>query len=388
MNHLITMARSAAPGPGVQFRRGPYGSDGIEEFLRDVLAIANASVDGPRFIIVGVEVDDCDQKVLVPVDRDDLSGKPAYQAIANEFIEPPVRIRYQPLQVEGTLLGVYEIGDCQDRPYMMRADFSATLRRGDAYARVNDVAMKMGRRQLQYLFEQKFRDSVSSSDIEVGFPGEIIHKDLHLPTCNLAELPSAIESGKLQELLEIQERARNSGSTTVLARLAHARLFGSDDPYVQRTPAELMEEMKTIRCEYRDQDDQFLFDSHAQAVQVVVYNQGEEAVCDASLSFVLPNHNVFYVAEQLPKALSRGKFVERKADDQARYPSVTLKDDAIHVATKVGDIPAGEPFEVFKEPLRVCAGNELHGCKFGIRYTLFGQNLRSPAKGKLRLFFK
>ena len=34
-----------------------------------------------------------------------------------------------------TAANVCEIGDCQDRPYMMHVDHSETLRRGDAYLR-------------------------------------------------------------------------------------------------------------------------------------------------------------------------------------------------------------------------------------------------------------
>lgn len=45
------------------------------------------------------------------IDRDDFTGNPSYQALANEFIEPPVRIKYQPVIVDGKRLGVYEIGD-------------------------------------------------------------------------------------------------------------------------------------------------------------------------------------------------------------------------------------------------------------------------------------
>ena len=52
---------------------------------------------------------------------------------------------------------------------MMRIDHSQTLRRGDAYMRVNNAAIKMGRRQLMELFEKKFRDSVSAGDLEIEF---------------------------------------------------------------------------------------------------------------------------------------------------------------------------------------------------------------------------
>ena len=54
---LANIVRAAAPGTGVQLRRAPYGKNGIRQFLRDVVAMANASVDGARYIIVGVEID-------------------------------------------------------------------------------------------------------------------------------------------------------------------------------------------------------------------------------------------------------------------------------------------------------------------------------------------
>ena len=90
----------------------------------------------------------------------------------------------------------------------------------------------------------------------------------------------------------------------------------------------------------------------------------------------------------MPKALSGERYVDRSADERSRYPSVTLKDNAVQVSVKVGDIPAGAPVEVFRAPLRLCVGNDLQGLKFSMNYRLYGQNLRSPAKGKLRLLFQ
>jgi predicted HTH transcriptional regulator len=176
MDRLQQIVSSAMPETAVQFRKDTYGQDGVRAFLLDVLALANASVEGNRYIVIGVHFDPKGRKCAVPVDAEDFSGKPSYQALANEYIEPPIRIRYKPVSLSGTRVGVFEIGDCQDRPYMMRIDYSEKLRRGDAYKRVKNATIKMGRRQLQELFEQKFRDSVSAGDIEVGFPGEIIHK--------------------------------------------------------------------------------------------------------------------------------------------------------------------------------------------------------------------
>ena len=388
MNRLLKIARSATPGTGIQFRKQEYGSSGIRSFLRDVLAMANAPVEGPRYIVVGADFDSRGRKCVHAVDAEDFLGKPSYQSVANEYIEPPLRIRYKPVSIDGKRVGVFEIADSQDKPYMMRIDYSEKLRRGDAYTRSKESVMKMGRRQLSELFERKFRDSVSAGDIEIGFPGEIIHKDLSLGVCDLSQLPSAEASQKLNQLIDIRAKSKSTGSTTVMARLTHARLFGVDDPYVDRSPDELMQEMQQLRVKYRNQDNHFLYETHAEHLQMVVYNQGEEPILDASLSIVMPNHNAFYLAETLPKVPRKDGFADRTPDEIASYPSVTLKDDSVQITSKIGDIPVGEPIDVFLSPLRLCIGNELGGKRFGVRYSLYGQNLRAPAKGKLRLMFK
>jgi hypothetical protein len=265
MNRLARIARSATPSTAVHFRKRAYGRNGVEAFLRDVLAMANASVEGPRYIITGMGFDKKGRKRMYAVDSDDFSGKPAYQSLANDHIEPPIRIRYQPVTVEGERVGVFEIGDCQDRPYMMRVDHSETLRRGDAYARVNDSTIKMGRRQLQSLFEIKFRDSVSAANIEIGFPGDIIHKVQKLETFSISNLPSAVASSKLHELIEAQSRVHASTSNTAVARLTHARLFGTDSPYEDRSTEDIVAEMRQIERRYRDHDDYFLFEEIGRA---------------------------------------------------------------------------------------------------------------------------
>ena len=388
MDRLSKIARSGTPDTGVQFRPSAYGQDGIQSFLRDVLAIANASVEGSRYIVVGVDFDAKGRKRMRSIDAADFSGKPSYQSLANEFIEPPIRIRYKPVSLDGKRVGVFEIGDCQDRPYMMRADYSERLRRGDAYKRVRNMPVKMGRRQLMELFERKFRDSVSAGDIEVGFPGDIIHKELVLPTCDLAAMPSALASAKLQEMLDIRRKSQSSGSTTMVARLTHARLYGSENPYIDRSPDDIMQELGEIRSKYRNQDSQFLFEDRAERLQLVVLNQGQEPIIDASLALALPNHNSFYVADSPPKRRINDRFVARTPDEIASYPAVTLKDDSIQVTAKIGDIPVGEPVEALVSPLLLCVGSGLKGRRFGVRYRIHGQNLRAPATGQLKLSFR
>ena len=387
MNHLLKIARSATPGTGVQFRKSAYGTHGLRHFLRDVLAMANASVSGSRLIFTGIEVDDSGNRRVHAVGEEDFSGKPSYQSLVADFIEPPLRVRYKPMSLEGRRVGVYEISDCADKPYMMRIDYSEKLRRGDAYLRVDNSIVKMGRRQLQNLFEARFEESVSADNIEVGFAGEIMHKSLIMGTVDLSRMPSAQSAAKLKQLLDMQSKLSDSGSATVMVRLTHARLFGSDRPYENRSREELMREMADIRKKHRYDDEFFLYESNGQSLQLVILNQGHDAIENASISLMMPNHNSFYVAERLPYLQKAGRWVAPPQPEAAAYPSVSLKDDAVHVSATLGDIPTDTPVEVFETPLRVCVGNELKGRKLQIRYTLFGSNLRKPAKGGLKLIF-
>ena len=94
MRHLAKIARAATPCTGVQFRKTSYGSNDIRRFLRDVIAMANASVDGPRYIIIGAYFDGKGRKRIREINRDDFNGKPSYQSIVAEFVEPPIRVKY------------------------------------------------------------------------------------------------------------------------------------------------------------------------------------------------------------------------------------------------------------------------------------------------------
>lgn len=387
MNRFMQIARSATPCAGVQFRKTPYRNDGVREFLRDVMALANANVEGPRYIVVGVTFDDSGHKLLFPVEESDFSGSPSYSSLVGSFIEPPLRLKYQPVSLSGKRVGVFEIADCQDRPYMMKADYSERLRRGDAYTAVNGKQIKMGRRQLLEMFERKFRESVSADRIEIGFPGEIIHKDCRIGTVDLSTLPSAIASGNLQQLIDTQQKSQRAASSTAIVRLTHARLFGSDSPYEDKSPTVLYAEMANLKNKYKFEDQYYLFEKNASTIQLVIYNQGDEPIQDASLVLAMPNHNDFHVATALPKIPRAGKFIDSGANKLQEYPVVTLKDDAVHVTNTLGEVPVDSMIQAFDTPLRICVGSELKGRKLGIRYALYGSNLRRPATGKLRLIF-
>jgi len=387
MDHLLKIAQSEKPGAGVQFRKTAYGKDQIRRFLRDVLALANAPVEGARYIVVGTDFDGSGEKQVTPVDESDFSGDPAYPSLVSEFIEPPITVRYEPVVADGNQIGVFEITGCQDRPYMMRTDHSEKLRRGDAYIRTENMPVKMGRRQLKHMFEQLFADSLTAQKVEIGFPGEIIHKELKIMTADLADLPSASASAKILKLMDVHKNPKNRGSTTVISRMLHARMFGPDDPYEDRSLDELKKQLEEIQEKHADEDNHFLYERNAQHLQLVVLNQDDEELEGASLKIVMPRHDAFFVAGQLPMQRRDGAFIERTAAELESYPSVNYKKDSVQVSSILGDLPPDSPREAFGVPLRICVSSVLKGRKLRICYVLESKNLRRPVKGSLKLLF-
>ena len=374
MSRLDEMIRSAPPSTPLQFRAKAYGPKGEQEFLRDLLAIANASVKGPRLIVVGVDGAASGRR-FDGVNEGEFTRRPSFLELARHFIEPPISLSFQPVVFNETRLGVFQIGDCQDRPYMMRVDHSPGLCRGDAWIRVNDETFRMGRTQLQALFQSNFKDSIAPDRVEVGFAGNMSHKQLTLPVCDLDQLPSAAAAGKVRQMLDVKAGSQGTGNTTMLARLTHARLFGAGDPYQDQSEQTLNTELEEITQRHRLDDQNFLFGTNGNELQLTVFNHAETAVEDASFTLLLPNLPELFVADQPPEG-------------QTDYPNVDIKDDTILITDHVGVIAPGAPVAVFKAPPRVCAGKGLLNQRATVGFTLFARNLRAPVRGRLSIDFR
>jgi len=373
MSTLEELIQSGRPATPMQFRAKAYGLDGQREFLRDLLAMANASVKGPRLIVVGVDTDASAAGRVLGVAQRDFEQRPSYAELARQHIEPPIQLSYRPIKHGEVVIGLFQIGDCQDRPYMMRVDHSPTLRRGDAWVRVNNEVFRLGRSHLQALFQSNFKDSIAPQRVEIGFAGEISQQQIMLPVCDLSQLPSVVAASKVQQMLAAKENSSGSGNTSLMARLTHAKIFGTNDPYKDQSIETLTGELDEITRQHRVDDQNFLFEANASELQLRVFNQSDSAIEDASVTVTLPNLEGLHVAS-------------KPADES--YPAVDTKDDSILVTSYLGEIPPGTPLPAFKTAVKICAGSSLEGQRLTVGYTLFGRNLRSPVSGQLAIDFR
>jgi hypothetical protein len=373
MSTLEELIQSGSPATPIQFRATAYGVDGEREFLRDLMAMANANVKGPRLIVIGVDVGGRGAERVPGVDATDFERQPSYVELARQHIEPPIPVSYRSIAQGDSQVGIFQIGDCQDRPYMMGRDHSAGLRRGDAWVRVNNEVFRLGRGQLQALFQSNFKESIGAERVEIGFAGEMSQQRIVLPVCDLDQLPSLVAASKIREVLAVKQNSAGSGNTSMMERLTHARVYGSNDPYQEHSTQTLIGELDEITRRHRVDDQNFLFQANGCELQLRIFNQSDSSIEDASITIKLPNLEELYVADN--------------PGDEG-YPAVNIKDDSILVTEHLGEIPPGVPVSAFKTSIKLCAGRSLEGQRFSVGYTLFGRNLRSPVTGHLAIDFR
>lgn len=385
MKSLENIVKEGQESEQVLFRRGAYTNHSQVELLRDVLSLANANVDGPRYIILGAE-SGIAGAALSGIPREVIDSTHRYHALVRDYIEPPLDIWAKSFYVDGKQLVGLTLEGCEDKPYMMRADHSAHLRRGDTWIRVKTAPQRMGRRQLEAVFAERFAEPLFSGKVDIGFDGDMLTHERTVQTVDSSELPSLDARSKLETLIEAKEQAGTAADeNTFITRLTHARLFGADKPYQSHSVAELRKELDKLDERYRDSDEYFRFVEKGVKLNLVVFNESKQEVQAASIALMVPRAANFRLAKRLPANPAHDASKRKVYDDESDYPTVTELKASYQVTQSLGTLLPGASVMAFKKPLRLFADKALEGKRVVIHYKLFGRNLRRPITGKLNL---
>jgi hypothetical protein len=385
LRQLEDLVKSGEESEGVLFRRLAYSKHTQEDLLKDVLSLANAKVDGERYIILGAEPGIVGS-VLTGIPRESIEATHRYQAVIRDYIEPPLHMHSVAFYAEGKQMVGLVLDGCDDKPYMMRSDHSPKLNRGDAWIRVKTENQRMGRRQLEAIFADRFAEPLFSGKLLVGFDSDMVTNELAVQTVDPGKLPSVEARAKLQTLIDAKEQAGTpADENTFITRLTHARLFGADQPYQSHSVTELRQELDKLQDRYRDADDYYRFVEAGQKLNLAVVNQSTQEIQAASIALMLPRSAKFQVASRKPANPARDPSTRKVFDDESNYPTVSELNTSYQITENLGTVAPGMTALAFREPLRLFADKALAGKRVVIYYKLFGRNLRRPIAGKLDL---
>lgn len=373
-----------ADSPHILFRLEPYGSPRREQLIRDIIGLANAAFDVPRYIVFGA-----DGHTGSPGRRGlseaELETVKADVREASRLIEPELQLAPVYSRIEGKFFAAVEIHACDNPPYVVKEDFSRRLRRGECWVRTGVHSRPVKRADLDRMYAQKA--AVSKPKVQVGLSGDPAREVLELDMPDTGSPPSLQAMEKLRQSIEAKQAARQlNRDDTDVARLVHTRLYGADQPFVPRGMDTLVDGLSSVEDEYREADLYYFYEQQAIKLNLTVSNGCDHALEGAAIELSIPRTEDFDVAEHL--VAGPAATASNLEKELAGYPQVHKKGNVITVRASLGDIPPGARLPVFECPLRLAVGPKMKGQKVAIRYALVAQGLGMPCRGRLKLKFR
>lgn len=123
-----------------------------EEFLRDILSMANSGHMGEKYIIFGVK-EEINSKKVVGVNLEQVKDQATYQQIIRENIEPDIEFEIKMFQKDDCDICCFIING-NDRPYIIKKKFG-NINAGFSHKRINTTRTPLLRRDLDEIYEEK-----------------------------------------------------------------------------------------------------------------------------------------------------------------------------------------------------------------------------------------
>lgn len=391
--HLENILRQPADSPNVLFRYEPFGANHREELIRAVLGLANAAIDAKqdRYIIIGVHHADGGTKNVVGLTDSDFDTLAEDISHVRRYVEPELELAEIHGESDGQPVAVIELKNCLNPPYIVKADLSEKLRRGECWIRKNGEIGPASRADFDRMYGRagapKKAPVSQPQQVVVGFNGQLDCLILNVIVPDILKLPSQVAKEKLKKAIEAKRSAKElfGGTDTGIARLIHTRLHGVETPFVSEGLNTMVEGYNTGEDDRRKADLHYLYEQNAIKINLVVANKAKSALADAVLELTLPRAPGFDVVDYIHAA--PGKTLSPEEIELMGYPEIKKTPVATTVTQALGTLEPGRPAEIFETPLRLAVDIAMRGMKVALRYTITAPGLKEPATGRLKIQF-
>ena len=382
LKQLIQQTSSAA---NLVFR-DPFARAEPEQLVKEVIGLANADVEGPRYIVFGVNLGVMEGSGIVGVSDAALADlKKAHRTIS-QLVQPILELAFIFDKIEGKLVGALEIGGCHEAPYSVRKTVADRLSIGHAWIMENRRLRTASSEDLEALKRRTAR--AQTWDVAVGFNDDVGSQVLELHVPDRSDLPSMREKEQVKKTIDWKTAAKDALGTvnTSIMRLLHVRDNGPDADFDTRGLDTLIASYKNIGPECDDADKYYLFETKALKVNLTIQNNTGQPIKDAEIEFAVPRVEDFDISDRLypdPDAVGAGC-----KPGSAGYPEVSCTKEAYIVRAALGDLAADQPLRAFEAALRLVVGPKMTGQKIALCYTLRASNKSGLGRGRLKLVFR
>lgn len=366
-----------------------------EDLIKDIMSMANADVEGERYIVIGVWFDDKKNRQLDGISPADIPEPADYEQLIHENIVPdiPFKIFCHPL--DGKSYGIIKIEQSDDnKPYEMRKEYGA-LKKGDKWIRKGTVNFPMLREDLDRIYAERHRRSRFTGAITVSFDGNG-GREAVFPALGDYYSPSDFYKDKIEEALERKRNPPPPKKPYTLVDLlppidGSSTLMGLLNPYDYNRYSirELEEKLATVREDHEGADKYDLYEDHGQLLSLFIENNGVEYLMDAQVKLEIPGNSIRVAGRVYDEPLTgmqiRAIPDEKKIWVARNYPEVESSESSIVITQEIGKIPHCTSTKAFKVPPRIVFSNDLIGTTVEVKCTVYAQNLEIPYVQPLRI---
>ena len=362
----------------------PFRQQDQAELVKEVIGLANADVDGPRYILFGINAGAIAGSRIVGIADSVMTDLKKAHRLSSALIEPVLHLAFIYDRINNKLVGALEIDGCDDGPYVVRQDFSEKLSRGQSWIREGRQLRAADRTELAQI---SAHEAANQPTIMVGFNGRPDCALFESPVPDTSNPPSAREKRKVKKSLDFKKAIKDSFGTlnTKIMRMTHVREYGPDAEFDARGMDTLIGVYEEPEKEFADADNYYFFEQRAVKLNLTVCNKGAKGIKDVSIVLAFPRIPDLDVADRL--YISPDDKRSRHEVEKPGYPEVQRRDDKILVRSSLGLLPPDRPEQAFESELRLAVGPTMRGKTVSIRYTLRGRNDQSLGKGCLKIRF-
>ena len=167
----------------------PFRTPEPAELVKEVIGLANADVDGPRYILFGINPGAMEGSKIVGIKADAAAALKKAHRLISAQIEPVVSLAFIFDRINGKLAGALEIDGDDDGPFVPGEDVSAELSGDQTWVRegrelrvvnISDLDSGNAQESIGVIDEDAPAEPLEIPSIDVGFNEE--------PDCDCIEL--------------------------------------------------------------------------------------------------------------------------------------------------------------------------------------------------------
>jgi len=413
LDNLEWIVKYENESTNLDFKREQYRKENYINLIKDIMAMTNAAITGPRYIVMGVKHKTDGTKEYYSVSN--LNDQADIENLIQANIEPTIKFQYFPLTLEGKQLAVIKIDEPIDPPYMMKKDYKG-LKKGDIYIRKGSKQSRMTRRDLDEVLSFRLRNKFTDK-IRIGF-GTSLNKETTFKETKLE--PDAFPSYKkreyyqrklkeLEENLAVQQAQNEEESSsedkgdfalkdvvrkvgrigaTFSSNISGNSIRVGNDSYgipLYWDKKTLKERIKNVEKTYADEDDYFIKETCSEKLNISIYNDGDSFLEDVNILFYFPKQYC-WVAESMPTkpvSTSLHNLSLPNIHSISSYPDVYEENNFYVVEDYIEKIRHKQLSQIFTTDLRVLFKPLKES--FEVRYEIHAKNLSFPLKGNLKI---